>query len=89
MDFGITGIAGITAICYLAGQAVKATGLDNKWIPVICMGLGGVLGIAAIFIVPDFPAGDYITAAAVGIVSGATATGVNQAVKQLSAGDNT
>lgn len=32
---------------------------------------------------PDFPAGDYITAVAVGIVSGLAATGVNQCVKQM------
>ena len=35
------------------------------------------------FIMPDFPAGDYITAAAVGIESGLAATGINQAAKQL------
>ena len=34
--------------------------------------------------VPDFPAGDPVTALAVGIVSGFAATGVNQAAKQLS-----
>ena len=32
---------------------------------------------------PDFPAGDPLTAVAVGIVSGLAATGVNQAVRQL------
>ena len=34
-------------------------------------------------IMPDFPATDYITAVAVGIVSGLAATGVNQIGKQL------
>ena len=37
--------------------------------------------------IPDFPAGDPITAIAVGIVSGLAATGINQAVKQLSKGE--
>lgn len=83
MDFGIAGVAAITVICYLVGQGVKATGIDNKWIPIICGACGLALGIAAMFIMPDFPATDYITAAAVGIVSGLAATGVNQAVKQL------
>ncbi len=84
MDFGIASVAAITVIAYLIGELVKATGLDNKWIPIICGAAGGVLGVVAMLSgVPDFPAGDYITAVAVGIVSGLAATGVNQCVKQL------
>lgn len=84
MDFGIASVAAITVIAYLIGELVKATGLDNKWIPIICGAAGGVLGVVAMLSgVPDFPAGDYITAVAVGIVSGLAATGVNQAAKQL------
>lgn len=83
MDFGIAGVAAITVIAYLIGAAVKATALDNKWIPIICGAAGGVLGALAMSIMPDFPAGDYITAVAVGIVSGLAATGFNQAVKQI------
>ena len=82
-SLGITGVAAITVICLLIGQGVKASGLDNKWIPIICGLCGCALGIAAMFIMPDYPATDYITAAAVGIVSGLAATGVNQVVKQL------
>lgn len=89
MDFGIASVAAITVICYLAGQVVKATGIDNKWIPVICGVLGAILGpVALIMGVPDFPATDYLTAVAVGIVSGLAATGVNQAVKQLTTTQN-
>ena len=84
MDFGIAGVAAITVIAYLIGSAVKATTLDNKWIPSICGTVGGILGVLAIRIMPDFPATDYITAVAVGIVSGLAATGVNQIGKQLS-----
>ena len=87
MDFGIASVAAITVLCYLVAQGVKATSLDNKWIPVICGVLGGILGVAGMFLMPDFPAGDYITAAAVGVVSGFAATGVNQVYKQLK-GDN-
>ena len=84
MDFGIASVAAITVIAYLIGELIKATGLDNKWIPIICGAAGGVLGVVAMLSgVPDFPAGDYITAVAVGIVSGLAATGVNQAAKQL------
>ena len=86
MDFaslGISSVAAITVICYLIGMGVKASGLDNKWIPVI-MGVAGlVLGIVSMFIIPDYPAKDYITSAAVGIVSGLAATGINQIAKQL------
>ncbi|HWQ51652.1 MAG TPA: phage holin family protein [Terriglobales bacterium] len=85
MDFGITGVAGITVICYLVGMSVKAVGSENlnKWIPTVCGALGGLLGIVGLIIMPEFPATDYITAAAVGVVSGFAATGVNQVVKQL------
>lgn len=84
MEFGIASVAAITVIAYLIGELVKATGLDNKWIPIICGVVGGALGVVAMLTgVPDFPAGDYITAVAVGIVSGLAATGVNQAVKQI------
>ena len=83
MDFGIASVAAITVIAYIVGQIVKATGLDNKWIPVICGVAGGALGVAGMYVMPDFPATDPITAVAVGIVSGLAATGVNQVVKQL------
>lgn len=85
-SFGITGVAVITIICFLIGQMVKVTGLDNKYIPVIVGAAGAVLGVAGMFLMPDFPAGDYMTAMAVGIVSGLAATGINQAYKQLSEG---
>ena len=80
---GITGVAGITVICYLAAMAVKQTSLANKWLPTICGALGGVLGVAGMYTMAEFPAGDVITALAVGIVSGLAATGADQAVKQL------
>ena len=81
---GIASVAAITVIAYLIGEGIKVTGLDNKWIPVICGICGGALGVVGMKIMPDFPATDYITAVAVGIVSGLAATGANQIVKQLS-----
>lgn len=81
---GIAGVAAITVICYLAAEAVKATPLDNKWLPIICGVLGGALGVVAMGVVPEYPAQDIITAIAVGIVSGLAATGINQIGKQLS-----
>ena len=64
---GIASVAAITVIAYLIGEVVKATGLDNKWIPVICGVCGGALGVVGMMIMPEFPATDYITAVAVGI----------------------
>ena len=84
MEFGIASVAGITVIFYLAAQAVKATNLDNKWLPVICGVLGGILGVVGLYWIPEYPAQDIITAIAVGIMSGLAATGVNQVYKQLS-----
>ena len=85
MEFGIATVIAITVMCYIVGLIVKVSGLDNKWIPVICGVAGMALGIAALYIgMPDFPASDPITAAAVGAASGLAATGVNQAFKQLS-----
>lgn len=82
---GIAAIPAITVICFLIAEGVKATPLDNKWLPVICGTLGGLLGILALFVSPDMiPAHDALTAVAVGIVSGFAATGVHQAFKQLS-----
>ena len=78
--FGIAGVAVITVICYLIGQTVKASGLDNKWIPIIVGASGGALGIAGMLMIAEFPANDYLT---VGIVSGLAATGVNQINKQM------
>jgi hypothetical protein len=84
MEFGIVSVAAITVICYLLAQGLKATTLDNKWLPVLCGVLGGALGIVALCTgLPDFPASDPLTAIAVGIVSGLAATGANQVVKQL------
>lgn len=84
MDFGVANVAVITALVYIIGLGIKATKLDNKWIPVICGFSGIVLGIVALVIgMPDFPAADYLTAAAVGGASGLAATGIDQVVKQL------
>lgn len=85
MDFmGITGVAGIVVICYLVGLVVKATPWNNnKIIPIVCGMAGAALGVAGMYVMPEFPAADPITAVAVGIVSGLAATGADQIAKQL------
>ena len=85
MEIGIASVAAITVICYLVGLIVKASGLNDKYIPICCGVAGAVLGLAGLYLgLPDFPAADPVTALAVGIVSGLAATGINQMAKQLS-----
>ena len=84
---GIVAIPVITVICFLAAEAVKATALDNKWLPIICGSFGGVLGVVAMYVMQEFPANDFLTAIAIGIVSGLAATGAHQVYKQLSKED--
>ena len=86
---GIASVGAITVICYLVGEGVKLTPLGNKWIPLLCGLCGAVLGVAGMVVMPEFPAGDYITAVAVGIVSGLAATGANQIGKQMKRDDVT
>lgn len=84
-NVGIASVAAITVICYLVGLIVKASGLNDKYIPICCGVAGAALGVAGLYLgLPDFPAGDPVTALAVGIVSGLAATGINQMAKQLS-----
>lgn len=83
---GIVSVAAITIICYLIGAVLKAWDkFDDRKIPVIMGIAGAVLGIVAFFTAPSIvPATDYITAIAIGIVSGFAATGINQLMKQAS-----
>lgn len=84
-NLGVASVAAITVLCYIAGAAIKACDkVDDKHIPAIMGLLGIVLGLLAYVIhMPDFPAQDVITAAAVGAVSGWAATGINQMFKQI------
>lgn len=86
MNTEIVYVAAITVISYLVAQSVKATALDNRWLPVICGLCGGILGYIGMCVMPEFPADDPITAIAIGIVSGLAATGSHEMVKQISGG---
>ncbi len=73
----------IICICYIVGMGCKASKkITDEWIPVIMAVIGGILGAVGMGIIPDFPATDYITAVAVGMFNGLSATGVNQVIKQ-------
>ena len=88
MEFGIAGVAAITAIAYAVGQAMRALGPSGPVDPhgVRRPGRRAGGGGTVLYIMPGFPAGDAITAAAIGVVSGLAATGAQQAVKQLCTG---
>ena len=81
-------VPAIVVICYFIGYAVKT--IVNKesvdrLIPVICGLAGAILGVLAFIFCPAIiVATDIFTAIATGIVSGLSATGVNQIVKQIS-----
>lgn len=83
---GVT-IWAITVICFLIAEGIKATALDNKWLPIICGTMGGILGVVAMKVIADFPATDILNAIAIGIVSGLAATGLHQAGHQLNGKD--
>ena len=85
MDYPeIVGVASIGVICYLIGMILKASPADDRWIPV-CVGIaGGLLGLLGLRLIPDYPAGNLLDAAAVGIVSGLASTGAHQIGRQLS-----
>ena len=80
---GIVSIPVITIIVFLIAEGVKTTPLDNRFIPIICGVCGGILGVVAKYVMPEFPAVDILTAIAIGIVSGLAATGLHQVGKQL------
>ena len=42
MELGIANVAAITVLVYLIAAGIKATPLDNKWLPVIC-GMAGIV----------------------------------------------
>lgn len=74
----------IVVICYLVGLGAKIVPqVKDNYIPVIVGAVGGMLGVAGMYVISDFPAHDVMTAVAVGIMSGLASTGVNQVYKQV------
>ena len=74
----------IVVICYLVGLGAKIVPqVKDNYIPAIVGAVGGMLGVAGMYVIPDFPAHDVMTAVAVGIMSGLASTGVNQIYKQV------
>lgn len=80
----IVSVPAIVTIAYMIGLAAKLIPeIKDETIPVIVGVSGGVIGALALWIMPEFPANDIITAIAIGVASGLAATGVNQIWKQV------
>lgn len=76
-------VLAIVVIAYLVGIGAKLfPHIPDKAIPVIVGVTGGILGVAGMYLMPEFPANDVLNAIAIGIVSGLASTGVNQVWKQ-------
>ena len=82
-DWGIAAVPVIAVICFLVGEAVKLAPINKDWIPVICGVVGGILGVVAMKLMPEFPASDILTAIAVGIVSGWASVGIYETWKNV------
>lgn len=85
-DLGFIAFPAIVVICYLVGATFKAINNDtlNKFIPMICGFVGGILGVVVFKTIPGYiPAENWLMALAIGIVSGFAATGINQVYQQF------
>ena len=79
-------VPAIVVVCYLIGMCIKtfANEKGERFIPCICGICGGILGVVVFFTIPGFiGANNWITALAIGIVSGLASTGANQIYKQF------
>ena len=86
MEFlGFTGIASVAVIVEVIALIYKnLTSADNKWIPVLCLVTGAILGVVAWMVYPSiYPASDVFTAIAVGVASGAVAVAGNETIAQI------
>lgn len=79
----IAQVGSIVIITYLLGMGLKASRINDEYIPVLLGIIGGILGVAGMSVMADFPANNILDAIAVGIVSGLASTGVHQVFKQL------
>lgn len=79
----------IVICCYVISEIYKAIFKKKKeayqYIPCISTGIGGILGIIIYLTHPEMilEASNIWIALGIGIVSGASATGTNQIIKQL------
>ena len=94
MTYTIVTIPAIAAIVYTVIDIIKtACGGDEKFkrfIPLAASVLGAVIGVIAFYFVPGvIDTENILVAIVLGAASGLSATGTNQAVKQLVKGHET
>ena len=84
-----TAVPIIVICCYLCGEIYKAIFRNRtdayKFIPVITSVMGGILGTIIFLTNPEviLDAPNIWVAIGIGVVSGASATGANQIIKQI------
>lgn len=84
-----TAVPIIVICCYLCGEIYKAIFRNHtnayRFIPLVTSVLGGMLGVVIFLTNPEviLDAPNIWIALGVGIVSGASATGANQIIKQI------
>lgn len=84
-----TAVPIIVICCYLCGEIYKAILRNHtnayRFIPLVTSVLGGILGVVIFLTNPEviLDAPNIWIALGVGIVSGASATGANQIIKQI------
>lgn len=79
-------VPAIVVICAFIAEVFKKVTPEkyDKWIPCICGVCGIILSLSAFYTIADYiPATNWLSAVAVGVVSGLAATGANQVYKQL------
>ena len=87
MDFVSVPI--IVLICYMIGKIYKVLFKNKqelyKLIPIIVAFIGGVLGVLIYITTPEmiFNVNNIWNALLIGIMSGSSATGTNQVIKQI------
>ena len=92
--YEIATIPSIAAIVYtiidIVKTAVGGTEKFKRLIPLISCALGAIIGVIAYFCVPGvLETQNVLVAIVLGAASGLSATGTNQAVKQLTSKSNT
>lgn len=84
-----TAVPIIVICCYLCGEIYKAIFRNHtnayRFIPLVTSVLGGMLGVVIFLTNPEviLDAPNIWVAIGIGVVSGASATGANQIIKQI------
>lgn len=84
----LTSMPIIVIICYLIGEIYKILFKNKdelfKFIPIFVSLIGGIIGVIMFFLNPEIiNVSNFWLAFVVGVISGASATGTNQIIKQL------